>query len=275
MQLVARRLRRNRSILLLRNSAMRAYHPLRSTLRALRLLLVVAAFAALAAPAPAAAYDDAAFSAAGPKAKLKGANLAGANLAGANLQGAKLEKANLAGANLQGADLRKADLGKADLAGANLQGADLSTAKLGKANLSGTRYDDTTRWPKKFKIPGDATKVGGGAAPAAAAPAAAAPAAAAPAAGGTHTLTPADVVAVVNRAAPQFSACFQSSDLRGSVNMHWKITSNGTASDVVIADPALATSPGAACVRDVVAALTFPAHNKPVVPINNFPIKAP
>lgn len=248
-----------------------------STLRPLRALLLAlllcAAASSVVMPNIATAYDEAALSKAGPKAKLKGADLSGANLAGADLEGAKLGRANLSGANLSGANLRKADLDKANLSGANLSGADLSTAKLGKANLSGARYDDATRWPRKFKIPSGATNVGGGAAAGAGGTTDAPAAASAASAGSDYTLTPADVVAVVNAAGPQIAACLSGFNAPNGVNMRWKVLGSGAAAEVTIVDPALASNPSATCARDVIAALTFPAHNKPLVPINNFPVK--
>jgi hypothetical protein len=203
------------------------------------LLCVVVCAAALAlTPAPASAYDDGALSKAGP-----------------------------------GAALASADLGKANLSNANLVGADLTGAKLGKANLTGARYDASTRWPRRFKVPRSAVDVGagGGAAPAPSP----SPAPAASAGASAYALTPADVTAVITAATPQINACLAGSDVQGALNMHWKILGSGAVSDVTIASTQHAQTQGGACVKGVIAALSFPAHNKPAVPISNFPFKSP
>ena len=108
-------------------------------------------------------------------ADLQNANLRGANLAGCVLDGAQLGKADLTGASLAEASLvsvqakaalfaqadlshvvlRQAKLTNTDFTAACLEcaqfaGAGLKGARLDYARLTGARYDETTRWPKRF-----------------------------------------------------------------------------------------------------------------------------
>jgi hypothetical protein len=123
--------------------------------------------------------------------KADGANLSGADLTGAAVTGsfekAKFASANLTeavmngiiaggsdftGAKLIRADLRNAGLTRctfagADLTGANLtegflQGADLSTATLADVVWLGARYDQDTKWPPGFAVPGELRWLGRG-----------------------------------------------------------------------------------------------------------------
>lgn len=80
-----------------------------------------------------------------------------ADFANAKLIGATLQSSNLKEANLKGADLTRASLASADLCG-----ADLSSASLDGTNLKHTRYDEKTRFPKKYVVPDDAKWVGAG-----------------------------------------------------------------------------------------------------------------
>lgn len=82
------------------------------------------------------------------KADLRMADLSLANLQEAQLvSGVDLTEANLTNANLSNANLTGADLTKANLIGANFDGANLFTA-----NLKEIIYDNTTVWPKYFRL---------------------------------------------------------------------------------------------------------------------------
>ncbi len=132
-------------------------------------------------------------------ANLEGADLAGASLAGASfgsvlapgrLKKAKLVAANLAGAKLQGCRCGDADFSRADLTGAEARYASFSRARFVDANLAGASFaradlrgadftgasmagvvltratfDETTRWPKKFRLPAGLVWKGKGADP--------------------------------------------------------------------------------------------------------------
>jgi uncharacterized protein YjbI with pentapeptide repeats len=80
--------------------------------------------------------------------------LGGVVLSDANLQGAQLLYTILSGADLSNADLSGANLTYADLQGAKLTGANLSEANLDNAVLTGVVFDETTRWPADFQVPG-------------------------------------------------------------------------------------------------------------------------
>ena len=84
------------------------------------------------------------------KADCSGASFDGASLVAVDAKDAVLIQAELHRANLQqarfgGADLTAARLDEADLAGATFKGACLD-----RARLAGARYDEATRWPKRF-----------------------------------------------------------------------------------------------------------------------------
>ena len=95
-----------------------------------------------------------------PKGKLAGADLTDADMLffdgmGANLGGAKLIGTNLRESFLAGASLAKADLTRANLAHADLTGADLTDAILTDTTLDGALFDQKTKWPAGFVIPGE------------------------------------------------------------------------------------------------------------------------
>ena len=94
----------------------------------------------------------------GPGANLENANLSNADLRWSNLRGANLRKANLSGSILWGAiftkvNLSDSNLSHADLTGVDLVGADLSNTKVVGTCFLGARYDQSTRFPKKFGDP--------------------------------------------------------------------------------------------------------------------------
>ncbi|WP_439628964.1 pentapeptide repeat-containing protein [Gemmata sp.] len=117
-----------------------------------------------------------------PGAKFVGANLGdtwmeGANLRGADFTGATMRSfgghgSDFTGARLAGNDAResgfpKATLAAADLTGTNLTdsdllGTDFSDAALTGAALSGCVFDQHTKWPAGFVIPGEALWSGKG-----------------------------------------------------------------------------------------------------------------
>jgi hypothetical protein len=115
------------------------------------------------------------------KFKAAGANLSGANFTGAYSLGSDFRGADLSGAHLRGANVRDADfsdaklagvdfregralrakfagtdLTGADLSGVELSGADFTNATLADANLAGATFDEKTKWPAGFAIPGEA-----------------------------------------------------------------------------------------------------------------------
>lgn len=106
----------------------------RTASRSARLLVVLAAAAALLAVAGAAQAEPSC--APGPYANCAGVNLNGIDLSGRDLHGIILTAAELQGANLNGADLRSARLQGADLMAATLIGADLRSARLKWANFN-------------------------------------------------------------------------------------------------------------------------------------------
>jgi uncharacterized protein YjbI with pentapeptide repeats len=85
-----------------------------------------------------------------PKATLDGAKGSDANFAGADLSHANLVWANLKRTSFQKANLSHADLQAADLCGADFTGATFEAAKFAEA-----KFDESTRFPKGFKL--DAT----------------------------------------------------------------------------------------------------------------------
>jgi hypothetical protein len=101
------------------------------------------------------------------KGQLAGADFTDADMTffsgmNADLSGAKLIGANLREAFLDGANLAKADLTRANLANADLRGADLTDAVLTGAVLDGADFDQKTKWPAGFVIPGEALWQGRG-----------------------------------------------------------------------------------------------------------------
>ncbi|AMV28772.1 Secreted effector protein pipB2 [Gemmata sp. SH-PL17] len=96
-----------------------------------------------------------------------GADLTDANLRGFNGRDADFSAAKLVGTDLwEGRFLRakfvKADLTRANLLETDLTGADFTDAVLTDANLSGASFDQTTKWPAGFVIPGEARWQGKG-----------------------------------------------------------------------------------------------------------------
>ena len=90
-----------------------------------------------------------------------GADLIDANLRGFNGRDANFSEAKLVGADLwEGRFLRakfvKADLTRVNLLETDLTGADFTDAVLTDANLAGASFDQTTKWPAGFVIPGEA-----------------------------------------------------------------------------------------------------------------------
>jgi hypothetical protein len=95
-----------------------------------------------------------------PKGQLAGADFTGADMQfftgmRADLSGAKLVGANLRESFLYRANLAKADMTRANLAHADLTGADLTDAILVETNLQGAGFDQKTKWPAGFVIPGE------------------------------------------------------------------------------------------------------------------------
>ena len=81
-------------------------------------------------------------------AKLRGSDMTGADLDNADFTGADLRNVTLKDTDMDGTVLDKANLTKADLRGVDLS----NVKKLESANLSDALYDETTVWPKGFKV---------------------------------------------------------------------------------------------------------------------------
>ena len=114
------------------------------------------------------------FKAAG--AKLVGSNCIGASFLAADFRGADLTGAALRSANVRDADFSSAklarvdfregralrakfagaDLTAANLSGVDLAGADFTGATLTDVNLTSATFDEKTKWPAGFAVPGEA-----------------------------------------------------------------------------------------------------------------------
>jgi uncharacterized protein YjbI with pentapeptide repeats len=100
-------------------------------------------------------------------ADFSGADLTGAHLRGFNGRDADFSAAKLVGADLwEGRFLRakfaKADLTRANFLNADLTAADFTDAILTDVNLTGAAFDNSTKWPVGFVVPGEARWTGKG-----------------------------------------------------------------------------------------------------------------
>ncbi len=108
----------------------------------------------------------------GYNADLTGARLGDAKLLKANLVGCRFADADFSGADLTGADGRGSTYLRADFSGANLtdvnltcsdiRGANFTGADLGGCRFAQARFDEQTKWPRKYQPPADLIWKGAG-----------------------------------------------------------------------------------------------------------------
>ncbi|MCE9563210.1 MAG: pentapeptide repeat-containing protein [Planctomycetes bacterium] len=90
------------------------------------------------------------------------ADLAYFDASGADFTGAILPRANLCDSHLSGACFAGANLTDAKLSKADLREADLTGATVTNAVWDGTAFNQNTKWPADFAVPGEAKWAGKG-----------------------------------------------------------------------------------------------------------------